>query len=121
LKFIKSVIDPRGRIVFCKHADIFINLVETKQGFSRGGHYHPFPSDHILIKGKIEFKEVNLDTHMEKIRILQAPCDISVNANVAHILTALENSLFVEFFTTEYSAINYFPYRKIVNKKMIEN
>ena len=121
LEFLKSVIDPRGRILFCQYDDLSVNLVETKKGFSRGGHYHKFKSDHILLKGKIEFKELNLDTDIEQIRIIYAPFTISVEANVAHILTALDNSVFLESFETEYSAIDYLPYRKIVNEKMIEN
>ena len=121
LEFNKSVSDIRGIILFCSFGKLIIHFVETKKGFSRGGHFHKFKSDHILLKGKIEFKELNLDTDIEQIRIIYAPFTISVEANVAHILTALDNSVFLESFETEYSAIDYLPYRKIVNEKMIEN
>ena len=118
LEYIKSVEDSRGIILFYKYADLFINFVETKKGFSRGGHYHKFKSEHILLRGKIEFKELNLDTNKEQIRILSAPHIISVEPNIAHILTALEDSLFLECFDTEYSAIDYMPYRNIVDEKI---
>ena len=118
LEFNKSVSDVRGTILFCSFGKSTINFVETKKGFSRGGHYHEFKSDHILLQGKIEFRELNLSTNMEQIRILSAPCTVSVEPNIAHLLTALEDSLFLECFDIEYSAIDYFPYRNIVDEKI---
>lgn len=118
LEFNKSVSDIRGTILFCSFEKSTIHFVETKKGFSRGGHYHEFKSDHILIQGKIEFRELNLGTNMEQIRILSAPCTISVEPNIAHLLTALENSLFLECFDTDYSAVDYIPYRNIVDEKI---
>ena len=121
LEFDKSVTDVRGIILFCSFGKKVINFVETKKGFSRGGHYHKFKSDHILLRGKIEFKELNLTTNLEQIRVIHAPFTMSVDRNIAHLLTALEDSLFIEYFDNKYSAINYLPYRNIVNKKMMEN
>lgn len=118
LEFNKSVSDVRGIILFCSFGESTINFVETKKGFSRGGHYHEFKSEHILLRGKIEFRELNLGTNMEQIRILSAPYTISVEPNIAHLLTALEDSLFLEYFDTEYSAVDYIPYRNIVDEKI---
>jgi len=118
LEFSKSINDIRGTILFYSFGKLTIHFIETKKGFSRGGHYHKFKSDHILLQGKIEFRELNLSTNMEQIRIISAPCTISVESNVAHLLTALEDSLFLECFDTEYSAIDYSPYRNIVNEKI---
>jgi dTDP-4-dehydrorhamnose 3,5-epimerase-like enzyme len=118
LEFNKSINDVRGTILFCSYGELTINFVYTKKGFSRGGHYHNFKSDHILLQGKIEFKKLNLDTNVENISMLSAPCNISVEPKTAHLLTSLNNSLFLEYFNTEYSAINYSPYRKIVNEKI---
>jgi len=118
LEFKKSFSDVRGIILFCSFGKSSLHFVKTKKGFSRGGHYHKFKSDHILVKGKIEFKKLNLDTNVEHVYVLSAPCDISVDPNTAHLLTSLEDSLFLEYFDTEYSAINYLPYRNIVNEKI---
>jgi len=118
LEFNKSVSDIRGIILFCSFGKLIIHFVETKKGFSRGGHYHKFKSDHILLQGKIEFTEFNINTNSEKIRILTAPITISVEPNVAHLLTALEDSIFLEYFNSEYSSTEYIPYRTIVEKKM---
>ena len=59
-----------------------------------------------------------LYSDIEEIRIIEAPFTISVEPNVAHLLTALEDSLFLESFKTKYSAIEYLPYRNIVKKSM---
>ena len=118
LEFNKSVNDIRGTIMFYSFGKLIINFVETKKGFSRGGHHYKFKSVHILLQGKIEFKELDLDTNMEQIRIMSTPYIISVEPNMAHILTALDDSLFLECFDTEYFAIDYLPYRNIVNEKM---
>ncbi len=118
LEFIKSINDVRGTILFYSFGKLTIHFVETKKGFSRGGHYHKFKSDHILLQGKIEFREFNLSTNMEQIRIISAPYTISVEPNVAHLLTALDDSLFLECFDAEYSATDYSPYRNIVNEKI---
>ncbi len=118
LEFNKSISDVRGTILFCSYGKLTINFVHTKKGFSRGGHYHKFKSDHVLIQGKIEFKKLNLNTNVEHVCILSAPCNVSVDPNTAHLLTSLEDSLFLEYFDTEYSAIDYLPYRNIVNEKI---
>ena len=118
LEFNKSVSDIRGTILFCSFGSLTINFVETKKGFSRGGHYHKFKSEHILIRGKIEFKELNLDTNNEQTHILSAPHMISVEPNTAHLLTALEDTLFLECFDMDYSATDYLPYRNLVNEKI---
>ena len=118
MKIDKEVSDIRGKITFMSYNKKQMNMVETKKGFSRGGHYHKFKSDHILLQGKIEFRELNLDTNIEQIHILSAPCIVSVEPNIAHILTALEDSLFLECFDVGYSAIDYMPYRNIYNEKI---
>ena len=118
LEFKKSFSDVRGIILFCSFGKSSLHFVKTKKGFSRGGHYHKFKSDHILLKGKIEFKEFNISTNSEQIRILSSPTTISVEPNVAHLLTALEDTVFLEFFHSEYSSTDYIPYRTIVEKKM---
>jgi len=120
LEFQKSVDDIRGRIIFCKYGDLSLNIVETKRGFSRGGHYHDFDSEHFLLSGRVEFREKNLITNEEKISIIDAPSIIRVISNSAHLLTALEDTLFVEYFKNDYSATDYSEYRSIVIQKMTD-
>ena len=45
-----------------------INIVEMKKGFARGGHFHNFPSTHIIVFGKIELREEDLGNNIEQIK-----------------------------------------------------
>jgi len=118
LEFVKSVVDPRGRILFCKYGHLSINIIETKKGFSRGGHFHEFSSIHFLLKGDIIFKTTDIKSNHEQIKKFTAPCEINVNANIAHILIALSDAVFIEFFNTNYSSVNYPLYRDLIEKQL---
>ena len=118
LDFVKSVYDKRGRIFFCKYGDLSVNIVETKKGFSRGGHFHKFPSTHFLLKGNIDFKTFDLTLNRERICQFSAPCEISVDANIAHLLSAKTETVFIEFFNKEYSAIDFPLYRNLIEKQL---
>ena len=119
LKFVKSVSDIRGTILFLSNGNQEINLVEIKKGYARGGHFHDYPTQHHLISGKIEYRETNLADKKESISIITAPSTIKVESRFAHLLTAIEDTLFLEIFPNGYSATNYPEYRKIVQEKMI--
>ncbi len=118
LRFEKSVEDNRGQILFLKHGRKSMNIVEIKAGFARGGHYHSFETRHFLISGKTEVREKNLDTNRETVRTVSAPSIIVVQPRTAHLLTALEDAIFVEGFSGDYSATEYPEYRKIIMQKM---
>lgn len=118
LEYLKTVSDERGSIVFMKNGSKLINLVEIKKGFSRGGHFHRFHSIHNLILGKVEYLEYNTKTNEERKAIYEAPYVISVPPLVAHLLTSIEDTLFVEIFEDEYQATEFPKYRKIVEQKL---
>lgn len=118
LEYLKTVSDERGSIIFMKYGLKLINFVEIKKGFSRGGHFHPFHSIHNLISGSVEYLEFNTKTNEEQKAVLKAPFIIDVHPFVAHLLTALEDVLFVEIFENKYQATEFPKYRKIVEKKM---
>jgi quercetin dioxygenase-like cupin family protein len=117
LKFQKEFEDKRGKILFLKHVCKSINIIEIKKGFARGGHFHKIDTTHFLLSGKIELHEENINTGMEKISVILSPKIISVSANIAHLLIALEDSLFFEVFENYEDTV--FPkYRKIVETLM---
>lgn len=118
LSFEKETHDVRGKIIFLTYGDKRLNIVEIKKGFSRGGHYHPFDSKHVLISGKIKYREKNLKTDKEMIQEIVAPATISVPSDTAHILTAIEDVIFIEEFLSSYTATDYPEYRNIVKKDM---
>ena len=117
LQFEKYIEDKRGKILFLKYGDKNINLIEIKQGFARGGHFHKTNTNHFLISGKIEYYEENIKTGVEKISIIESPCIINTKPHVAHLLIAKENSLFFEVFEN-YEDTVYPKYRKIVKDLM---
>jgi quercetin dioxygenase-like cupin family protein len=118
LQYEKEASDARGRIIFLSYGNKNINLVEIKKGFSRGGHYHEFASTHHLLSGTIKYREKNLDTNIENIRVICAPEVIHVPARTAHLLTALEDTMFAEELGDDYSATDYPEYRMIVMQNM---
>ena len=118
LQFEKVVEDVRGKIFFLTYNNKKINIVEIKKGFARGGHYHTSETTHNIITGKIEYREENVETGKERIEIITGPSLISVPPKVAHLLIALEDTVFVEAFDNKYAATNYDKYRKIVEEKM---
>lgn len=118
LQFEKEATDVRGTILFLKYEEKSINIVQIKKGFARGGHYHNFPSVHHLISGVIEYHETNIKTNQETIKIISSPATILVPPMAAHLLIALEDTVFAEEFGNDYSATEYPKYRDIVRQKM---
>jgi dTDP-4-dehydrorhamnose 3,5-epimerase-like enzyme len=118
LQFEKQVEDKRGKILFLSLGTKKINIVEMKKGFARGGHFHNFPSTHIIVHGKIELREENLRNNIEHVKIISAPSIINVQQNIAHLFIALEDSMFIETFDGEYQAVDHPKYRKIVDERL---
>jgi quercetin dioxygenase-like cupin family protein len=118
LRFEKEASDVRGTVLFLSYGAKRLNIVEIKQGFSRGGHYHQFDTVHHVILGKLECREKNIQSNKEKTYVVSAPAVIFMPAMTAHVLTAIEDTLFAEEFEHNYTATDYPEYRKIVTQKM---
>lgn len=115
MRIIKETEDRRGKIIWLNSNDKEIHIVETKKGFSRGGHYHPFDSMHMLISGQIVYREYNLQDGKEISRTVKPVETIFTATNRAHMITATEDSIFIEIFDQAYKATDFPPYRKIVD------
>lgn len=120
LKFEKEASDVRGTILFLSYGDKKLNIVEIKQGFSRGGHYHKFDTVHHVLLGKLECREKNIKSSEEKTYVVSAPAVIFMPAMTAHLLTALEDTIFAEEFGHSYAATDYPEYRRWLHKKCHE-
>jgi len=119
LEFKKLVEDVRGKILFLSYdGEKSLNIAEIKKGFARGGHYHPYEQYHVILSGKVEYREESLDTKKEQIRIVNGPEILKVPSNTAHLLIALEDTVFFESFGKDYIATDYPKYRKIVEQRM---
>ena len=119
LKFEKEVEDKRGKIFFLLHNKTRVNIVEIRKGYSRGGHYHNYPTTHLLLLGRVEYKAKDINSKTEFTKVFLPGQEIKVPAYEVHILTALEDSLFAETSEREFEATNYPEYRKIVEEKMM--
>jgi len=121
LKLEKTIEDVRGKIVFFSYGNKQINVIEIRKGYSRGGHYHEVSTSHTILVGKLEYKEKDIETGKEFTKILSAPTKIDTRPKCAHLLTALEDTIFIEAFEKPYKAINFPEYRDIVeNKKSLQ-
>ncbi len=119
LEFKKAAEDVRGKILFLAYdGKKSLNIAEIKKGFARGGHYHPYAQYHVILSGKIEYREEDVATKKEQIRIINGPEIIQVPPNTAHLLIALEDTLFFESFDQDYVATIYPKYRNIIEERM---
>ena len=109
--------DPRGstfKLSLGEGGDfLFLNMVK---GSFRGGHYHPFESFHLVLKGRIWFEFVEVSTGRRSEVVVEAMEIVYIPAGVAHLLKALEDSMFMEPAggLTE----NYPPQRRFVEEFM---
>ena len=110
--------DSRGKIFFCKFSNVNVNLIEINEGYARGGHYHNFDSEHIILSGEVKYFENNLMTNSESIKTIKDPEIIITKSNIAHMFLGIKKSYFVEIFSGNYDAIFFDNYRKIVDEKM---
>ena len=118
MKIEKEVEDKRGKILFLSFENKQINILELKKGFSRGGHYHKSPTKHFIIYGKIEYQGKNVITGKERKQIFSSSDIIETPENEAHLLTAVDDSMFLEVFENNYEATLFPEYRRIVDSKL---
>jgi len=118
LRHEKTIEDVRGKIFFFSYGNKQINVIEIKKGYSRAGHYHEVVTSHTVTVGKIEYKEKNIKTGEEITKIIIAPAKVDTPAKHAHLVTALEDTIFVEAFEKPYKATNFPEYRTVVDNKL---
>lgn len=121
MKIQNEVKDVRGNMVFYVQNNRRVSIIEIKKGFSRGGHYHPIEQDHIIISGKVEYREEDIETKKEEIKIIEKATVLNVPPKKAHIFIALEDTIFIESFLGEYQATEYPKYRKDVEDRIKNN
>jgi dTDP-4-dehydrorhamnose 3,5-epimerase-like enzyme len=116
---IKETEDARGKITWLTAGGKEIHIVETKKGFARGGHYHPFESVHLVVSGRLVYTECDIKAENTEItKTIDHVATIVTPAYRAHMIAALEDSTFIEIFDPPYRAADYKPYRSIVESSM---
>ena len=115
-KIIRIHEDVRGRIFKVTIDENEFYVLETRKGYARGGHSHTEDSYIAVLKGRLKYK-AKID-EKEEARIIREGDVIFTEKNVPTILTALEDSLMIQWLKGPLVTINYEPYRKIVRKLM---
>lgn len=110
--------DPRGRAFKIRLSGGVYPILEMVKGSLRGGHYHTRETFHIVLNGRIRFLLVNT-IGKEQAEIVGSPIDIvHIPAGVAHLLEALEDSLFMES-PNKGGTVDFEPQRKRVREQLI--
>ena len=115
MRVLKETEDRRGMIIWLESDGKEFHVVETKNGYSRGGHYHPYDSTHVLVSGQLIYRECDIKGEKEINKTVKTGATIFTAANRAHMITAIEDSVFIEIFGSPYKATDFLRYRKIVN------
>jgi len=108
--------DVRGRIFRVTIDKHEFYVLETRRGYARGGHSHTEDSFIAVLEGSLEYK-ARIDDR-EEVRIISEGDVVFTEKNVPTILTALEDSLMIQWLEGPLVTINYEPYRRIVRELM---
>jgi len=108
--------DVRGRIFRVTIDEHEFYVLETRKGYARGGHSHTEDSYIAVLEGKLEYKAKIGDR--EEVRIISEGDVVFTKKNVPTILTALDDSLMIQWLKGPLVTINYEPYRRIVRELM---
>ena len=107
--------DVRGEICSILFRGKAFELFEIVKGAMRGGHYHVSNAQLIVLTGQILYREMfpgNNESETQKI--LNSGDSIKIEAGKAHLVTAITDSLAIEFREGNYEVTDYLPYRKLV-------
>lgn len=103
--------DRRGSIFRASLPSREYSLVQMRVGSLRGGHYHSRETFHLVVQGRIRFELVDPFTR-KKRQVTAGPMDfVRVRAGVAHLLEALEESLFLESYGRHGTTVDFEPQR----------
>lgn len=116
VEFVKVHEDVRGRIFKATINDFEFYVLETRKGYARGGHSHTVDSYIVVLRGKLEYRAVV--GGREIVRTVGEGDVIFTEKDVPTILTALEDSVMVQWLEGPLVTVNYEPYRRIVRELM---
>jgi quercetin dioxygenase-like cupin family protein len=112
----KTGADRRGSTFKAAIAGKEYLFLEMRKGALRGGHYHDRETLHLVLLGRIKF-EIADPLTAEQSEIVAKPMEIVVvKAGKAHLLEALEDSMFMEPLDKEKSTVDFEPQRARVKK-----
>lgn len=107
----KTGVDRRGSTFKAVIASKEYLFLEMRKGALRGGHYHDRETLHLVLSGRIKF-EIADPLTADQSEIVANPMEVVlVTAGKAHLLEALEDSMFMEPLDKEKSTVDFEPQR----------
>ena len=91
-------------------------LLEMRKGSFRGGHYHDRKTVHIVLSGQIRFEFYDLSTRKKTEEYLESMQVVDIPPGIAHLLEALDESLFMEPLDEDRVTVVYEEQRKRVKE-----
>ena len=116
VEFVKVHEDVRGRIFKAIINDFEFYLLETRKGCARGGHSHTVDSYIVVLRGRLEYRA--MVGGREIVRTVDEGDVIFTEKDVPTLLTALEDSVMIQWLEGPLVTVNYEPYRRIVRELM---
>jgi len=103
--------DERGKLYVIPYGDKEFLLMETKAGYSRGGDYHKSKQHDVVLHGTVQFRFMQGKKVREKV--LRQSEKIAFPAEQPHMLTALTDSLVLEWLEGSFEKTHYEPFRRL--------
>jgi len=91
-------------------------VLETRKGYARGGHSHTVDSYIVVLRGRLEYRV--MIGGREVVRTVGVGDVIFTEKDVPTILTALEDSVMVQWLEGSLVTVDYELYRRIVRDLM---
>ena len=110
--------DDRGTLWTLTHNNKEYLVMETKQGYSRGGDYHKSTQHDVILSGVVVFTFMN--NGIEKTKSLGEGEAITLLPGEPHMVTSVTDSLILEWLEGDFEKAYYEPYRKIIEKGKLE-
>lgn len=108
--------DFRGEIRRYEINGTKFNVLLTKAGMLRSGDYHPEIQYDLILKGEFEIwlKKGNKD-----VKIKKGPNQlIVIPPSTPHLFKALTDTLMIEWWSGDFEAEYYQPYRSLIEKQL---
>ena len=116
VEFVRVHEDVRGRIFKVIIDGFEFYVLETRKGYARGGHSHTVDSYIVVLRGRLEYRA--MVGGREVVRTVGVGDVIFTEKDVPTILTALEDSVMIQWLEGPLVTVNYELYRRIVRELM---
>ena len=108
--------DARGSVFKLSVDSQDFLLLEMRKGSFRGGHYHDRKTVHIVLAGTIRFELCDLSTGKQSEEYLESMQVVEIPPSIAHLLEAVDESVFMEPLDEDRVTIVYEKQRKRVKE-----